>query len=523
MKSLTVARLFGLISTAVLVLSLTITAQAWVEDPDDPWLETFDIFISGEIFLNNPPEEWPGPLVVYVVDDCAKGLEDALAWTFAGAMIPGDLVPMGEFVPLAVNPGQWYDFPMFYFLDFSVELGPEITDFYVKVFLTEGWPKPESIEGWSDYSDEWESIHACLRIPEPGEYGGFDFAITFGQSIPGLPGVLYVDPEANGNADGSSWDRAFSSLEQALAHLPALLDDPELGAVSIWMKGGLYPTASGFSVAHDVSILGGFAGDESHPEARQGQPTVLLGLGMADSVVAIEGASVVLDSLTISGGRASRSGGGLRVLNSAVTLLDVTVSSNQSGYAGGGIHLEKSSLSADGLSLAGNRAAFFGGGLCLLDSDATIRNGIFQDNETARLGGAAYHERAGVQYRNCTFYRNSAGIGEGGALSFDRATLAMVSNSILWANTARRNPQIHSVLVRNTSLFDAIVQGGYSVGHHVMRGDPKLNPDLRPLSAEALDNGGLAPFHPIEPLDRWGVTRLGNALGAVAPEPPAGE
>lgn len=62
-------------------------------------------------------------------------------------------------------------------------------------------------------------------------------------------GICYVDKDATGLQDGSSWTDAYRSLEQALdraAHCP--------GIAQIWIAGGLYSPYAEVSRNNGYSI-----------------------------------------------------------------------------------------------------------------------------------------------------------------------------------------------------------------------------------------------------------------------------
>jgi hypothetical protein len=93
-------------------------------------------------------------------------------------------------------------------------------------------------------------------------------------------GICFVDKDATGLQDGSSWTDAYRSVEQALdraSHCP--------GITQIWIAGGTYsPYAEvsrnwGFSIPPGVSIYGGFEGTETAIEQRVygAYPTILTG------------------------------------------------------------------------------------------------------------------------------------------------------------------------------------------------------------------------------------------------------
>ena len=131
-------------------------------------------------------------------------------------------------------------------------------------------------------------------------------------------GMCYVDINATGLQDGSSWTNAYRSLDQALdraAHCPDVSE--------IWMADGTYSPfsevsrSSGYSIPQGVSIYGGFQGNETAINQRVigAYPTILsgdIGLSMMNSdnlyhVISIQSGmdGVLLDGLTIRDGLAN--------------------------------------------------------------------------------------------------------------------------------------------------------------------------------------------------------------------------
>lgn len=75
--------------------------------------------------------------------------------------------------------------------------------------------------------------------------------------------VWYVDHQASGADDGTSWEDAFKDLNLAL-------DAAESGD-EIWVAAGLYTPAdsgSSFNLASGIALYGGFEGNEDEREAR---------------------------------------------------------------------------------------------------------------------------------------------------------------------------------------------------------------------------------------------------------------
>ncbi len=82
------------------------------------------------------------------------------------------------------------------------------------------------------------------------------------------PNTLYVKTNANGAADGSSWDNAFGDIQAAID----LAQDGD----SIWIAAGTYlpQSDSGYIITKGINILGGFKGDEQFSKERVFQDTL---------------------------------------------------------------------------------------------------------------------------------------------------------------------------------------------------------------------------------------------------------
>ena len=81
---------------------------------------------------------------------------------------------------------------------------------------------------------------------------------------------IYVDAAATGANDGTTWDDAYTSLQDALASAGV--------GREIWVAAGVYtpsePAGRGatFELANDVQVYGSFAGDEQTLDDRQLTP-----------------------------------------------------------------------------------------------------------------------------------------------------------------------------------------------------------------------------------------------------------
>lgn len=302
--------------------------------------------------------------------------------------------------------------------------------------------------------------------------------------------VIYVDVDAQGLADGSSWANAYNDLQLALEGTPP--------ATQIWVAEGTYhPAAPGgdvsqaFGLRPGVKLFGGFAGTETQLDQRdpEANPTVLSGDLLGDDaapggstldnvwsvVVAVQGvgADAWLDGFEVSGGNAAAilacdewavyyhicEGGGLYLLG-APTIRNCVVRDNFGGSHGGGLFVQGDAVFQrcvfeDNGALQGGGAylgvganpvfancefranvAGSGGGVYAtggLDDEPQFINCLFAGNEAGEYGGAFYCDRVTAGLSSCTLAGNRAGLAGGGLWS-DEVAHPRLLNSILWGN-----------------------------------------------------------------------------------------
>jgi predicted outer membrane repeat protein len=236
--------------------------------------------------------------------------------------------------------------------------------------------------------------------------------------------ILYVDADATGNEDGSSWENASTTLRLGLGL--------ECGEVSeIWVAEGVYtPTAgddrmASFRLPNSVGIYGGFAGTETLRSQRKPglYPTILSGEiggpGLTDNsyhVVTGTGAdsTAILDGFIVEGGFA----------NGAYP-----------NDRGAGMFNNPGGPTVTGVVFRGNTAQNGGGAMLnFVASAPRLANVVFDGNDGGTAGGGAmYNLLADVTLTNVTMANNTA-FGSGGAMYSNGGNIT-ITNTIVWGNT----------------------------------------------------------------------------------------
>ncbi len=289
--------------------------------------------------------------------------------------------------------------------------------------------------------------------------------------------IIYVDADANGLNNGSSWTDAYNYLQDALAAASS--------GDEIWVAEGIYKPDQGigitpgdrdatFQLINGVSIKGGYAGyGQPDPNARDvhAYETILSGdLDGNDIDVndlwdlwneptrdensyhvvtgyqtdTMDATTDLLDGFTISGGNANDSsypnkyGGGM-FCNSDATLVNCTFTGN-SARKGGGILCGASWCCATyptvtNCTFIGNSAED-AGGMFISDSDPVLTNCVFIGNSASNDGGAVMYYMDSIPIlNNCLFSGNQAAH-DGGGIFLLFAFNINITNSTFGYNSA---------------------------------------------------------------------------------------
>lgn len=293
-------------------------------------------------------------------------------------------------------------------------------------------------------------------------------------------GVIYVNAKAKAKGDGTSWQKPFTDLGDALAIR---------GPREIWVAGGIYKPGRGsdstgatFLLDTGVTLYGGFAGKEKHrQDAKPSANITILSGDIGKSSDLSDNAWTVVTTTErnrIDGFHITDGHGNSNYAAGVVGLGDLEISrcvfiSNLSKYGTGGLALFGGSPTVRECIFTKNSGQT-AGAINAASSNPAILNCIFFDNESTTWAGAVLFQAVGYgTIGNSTFHGNSAPIGSGltvvaGEPGF--LSKVEVGNSIFWKNQykgskeARESEVNISQVNRNNNvefmMVSCIVKGG---------------------------------------------------------------
>ena len=319
-----------------------------------------------------------------------------------------------------------------------------------------------------------------------------------GIGLPSLPGrVIYVDRDATGNNDGSSWENAYTDLQAALEVAGATNE--------VWVAGGTYlPTSDGdrqqsFMIGDGAKVFGGFAGGETERSQRDflNNRVILSGdIGTQGDrtdnsyhVVTIEDTNqpTVLDGFTIVDGQANfnsdisnlntfDNGGGIYSANNTdVNLSNLIIANNLARGGGGGFYQLNSDSNLTNIAFLNNIERDFssidsdsGGAIYSISSTGTVINSLFANNKANR-GSAVQIIGDRFDIINSTFVGNEA---DTGTINVSNDTSVNIQNSIFEVNPTTDSNTIAGTQ-ESITVNNSIIQGGFDgAGENIIDADP---------------------------------------------------
>lgn len=315
------------------------------------------------------------------------------------------------------------------------------------------------------------AVRYYLDPNEPHHYIGFRPVLPISHE----PVIYYVDADAIGDDDGSSWADAYNFLQDALVAVQA--GDEIRVAQGAYRpdEDTAHPTGtddrnSTFQLVNGVALYGGYAGfGSANPDIRDPNAylTVLSGdLNGNDVALANPRAlyddpsraensyhvltgsgtdeTAVIDGFTITAGNANgpspdNNGGGMYNHEGSSTVINCVVRKNSVWAGGGGMYNSNSHpritncLFSD--NLAGN-----GGGMANYQSNPALINCIFNGNSAEEIhgdgnGGGLYNDHSSPILINCTLVGNRATNGRAMACTSELLLYpgsVQLHNCILW-------------------------------------------------------------------------------------------
>lgn len=305
----------------------------------------------------------------------------------------------------------------------------------------------------------------------------------------GLNAQIFVNANATGNNDGSSWADAFAELQDGLDATATA------GSTEVWVAADTYKpgeatpaNTNAFTFPADLQLYGGFNGTETALDQRDiaANETVLSGdllgddqvgnftSGRADNAYHIIFLTDTITTATVISGFTFRSGNTLDVngagddrrggaiLSYGALTVDNCLFTDNFGYFGGGIYPRGDG--ANGFSVTDCRfianTGYQGAGLYIL-GDGEVTNSLFMENVVSSRGGACYLNNRSVVFTECEFEGNTALSSTGGAIHFrsgDEHTMNLTecqftSNSANWGGAVNTYDETSTTIITDGTFI----------------------------------------------------------------------
>jgi hypothetical protein len=358
---------------------------------------------------------------------------------------------------------------------------------------------------------QYEAIIAKGGTLSPGDWSAYAAAIealpTGGAGVPAviasmpfeigdepLTGAIwYVKPSGTGNQDGSSWDHAFATRQEAVN--AASSGDQ----IRVWE--GTYYLEQIQTPKAGVSEYYGFNGDGSwatrqpftHPSKLDAQFTA--NNFENTSVTFLD--EQIIDGLWAQNAVKSGNGGGLNL--SVRSYLNNCVITNNSGNNGGGVYASSNSILTN-CAITNCSSSSYGGGAYVY-SNSILNNCVITNNRGGSNGGGAYMNGSSI-LNNCVVTNNS-GTNGGGAYVYNGSIL---NNCVVTNNRGSGNGG--GAYVQSSSLTNCVITnnsgGTNGGGAYVYNGSRCYNVTCAMNTATTGDNFYLTNSQSLYNCCSWG-------------------
>jgi hypothetical protein len=376
---------------------------------------------------------------------------------------------------------------------------------------------------------------------------------------------IYVNVNATGSNNGTSWTNAYTNLEPAITQFTA--------ANEIWVAAGTYkPTATTrvatFSMKNSLKLYGGFNGTETLLNQRNPKTNITILSGDVNGndnttvtaaettrqdnlyhVITVRGnvKNIIIDGFTISGGNANgptltsgaasaqyyHTRGGAIYINPftaldhpGITVKNCVLEKNSGSdtavfatYYAGGLNSQYYTATIESCivrnNFSGTNAQFLISGASGYDwiANCTISNSLFHNNTSngpsclylsASLANGGNATGINATIINSTF-SNNTGL-SGNVIRTDNGTNSSFRNSIIYGNGSAT--PINSTGAGTALLLNTISQGGQISG---INSNPNFTPDYKlQLGSPAIDAGNNSHLPVNTNFDLSGNSRIVN-------------
>jgi hypothetical protein len=357
--------------------------------------------------------------------------------------------------------------------------------------------------------------------------------LTIKPITPDTACILYVTVNGAGLMDGSSWANAYPGLADPLFAAQTLSCIKEIWVAegtyypTIMAGNGNVDRDKAFVLQRGVKIYGGFAGNETSCDARdyETHPTILSGdidgdgtLSNYDAYHVVVGAGTLiygtdtarLDGFTITGGNSNgasyitvnnisvhrNGGGGIVLYNGASPVLEnLTVINNSTGSNGGGLNIVGSSglVTAPVLNnvrITGNNATSGGGGIYISNYGQPTLTNVQITGNKAGSGGGIYisNTNARPMLTNVTLAGNYASNNGGGIYWLANTTTQQVRNSIIYGNTS--GGSLQNVSYEDAVIYSHSLVGGATINAGIILNSNPMFVDMQQATSSVATSAG---------------------------------
>ncbi|MFH1742374.1 MAG: right-handed parallel beta-helix repeat-containing protein [bacterium] len=278
------------------------------------------------------------------------------------------------------------------------------------------------------------------------DIGAFESLPEFRPAPHTSPSKRFVRFDAPEDGDGSSWENAFPTINQALR---VMWESGE-----VWVAAGRYNEHVGME--YQIALYAGFAGSETKLDQRdwKANRSIIDTTGFPMSAVSGED-EAILDGFIVTNGL-----NGVYCMNACPTIRNCKITENHAEF-GGGLRCEYSSPYISNCEVSFNHSIYQSGGVYLIHSSPTIENcTIIGNRSDDRFSGIQGEWYSSPSLLNCVITGNYSKV-EGSGVCFEGSTSQpLLSNCTIAGNqTDNQYDDQTGILCRdaNITIINSIV------------------------------------------------------------------